>query len=137
MLRERASVRPWVRVLKSDSSEAGAENLRKNVSSRNTFSCPLASIEGDPLKTDVGASLWMGRVGCGQSFQSQFYYSWVGIGGQSNSPATHQFTEEEIEAKKMSDKPKLYNQRNFRNFFGNRSHYHSESPLVASLWLSM
>lgn len=40
LLRERASVFPGVRVLRSDSSEAGAENLRKNVSSGNIFSCP-------------------------------------------------------------------------------------------------
>lgn len=69
LLRERASVHPWVGVLRSDSSEAGAENLKMLVLGTPSLAL-LASIEGDPLKTDIGASLWMGRVGCGQSFQS-------------------------------------------------------------------
>lgn len=99
-LREGLSVYPGVRVLRSDSSEAGAENLRKGMSVVGTFSLALlASIKGDPLKTNVGASL-DGEGRLWTVLPESVLLELGGAGGHSNSPATHRFTEEEIEAKK-------------------------------------
>lgn len=77
----------------------------------------LANIEEDPLKTGLGASLWMGRVGCQEPFQRQFYQSWGGCRGPFSLihlPATNS-QRRKLKQERTVDKPKLHSQRNFRN----------------------
>lgn len=59
-------------------------------------------------------------------FQSQFYLELGGCRRPFKFTCPPRFKRRKLT--KNGDKPKLYNQRNFRNFFGNRS-VATQSPL--------